>query len=107
LSDRLVRVRKWEEFKRLVEELKPDSIVYNIEQTGISKTREFTSLRLIISAKNYYVYVDFPKGNALRETGIPIHQDPSGTRCIEDNDIREFLKKEFGEKLHVYSYWIT
>jgi len=107
LSDRLVRVSKWEEFKRLVNELKPDSIVYNIEQTGISKKREFTCLRLIIPSKNYYVYVDFPKGDALRETGIPIHMDPSGTRCIEDNYIREFLKKEFGEKLPVYSYWIT
>ena len=106
MSDRLVRVGKWAEFKRLVEELKPDSIVYNIEQTGISKNREFTSLRLIIPSKNYYVYVDFPKDNALRETGIPIRQDKSGTRCIEDDDIRAFLKKEFGE-LPVYSYWIT
>ena len=106
MSDRLVRVSKWEEFKRLVTELKPDSIVYNIEQTGISKSREFTSLRLIIPSKNYYVYVDFPKGDALRETGIPIHMDASGTRCIEDDDIRAFLKKQFGE-LPVYSYWIT
>ena len=107
MSDRLVRVSKWEEFKRLVKELKPNSIVYNIEQTGISKTREFTSLRLIIPSKNYYVYIDFPKGDALRETGIPIHMDASGTRCLEDEDIRAFLKKEFGEKLLVYSYWIT
>jgi hypothetical protein len=99
-------VAKWAEFKRLVEELKPDSIVYNIEQTGISKTREFTSLRLIIPSKNYYVYVDFPKGEALRETGIPIHADKSGTRCIEDDDIRAFLKKQLGA-LPVYSYWIT
>lgn len=106
MSNRLVRVGKWEEFKRLVNELKPSSIVYNIEQTGISKKNEFTSLRLIISSKNYYVYVDFPKGDALRETGIPIQVDPSGTRCIEDNNIRAFLKKAFGE-LPVYSYWIT
>ncbi len=106
MSDRLVRVSKWEEFKRLVNELKPDSIVYNIEQTGISKTREFTSLRLIIPAKNYYVYVDFPKADALRETGIPIRTDATGTRCIEDDDIRTFIKKEFGN-LPVYSYWIT
>ena len=107
MSDRLVRVNKWEEFKRLVNELKPESIVYNIEQTGISKTREFTSLRLIIPAKNYYVYVDFPRGETLRETGIPIHKDATGTRCIEDDDIRAFLKRELGEKLPVYSYWIT
>jgi hypothetical protein len=99
-------VSKWVEFKQLVDELKPESIVYNIEQTGISKTREFTSLRIIIPSKNYYVYVDFPKGDALRETGIPIHADSSGTRCIEDYDIRAFLKKEFGA-LPVYSYWIT
>ena len=106
MSDRLVRISKWVEFKRLVTELKPESIVYNIEQTGISKTREFTSLRLIIPSKNYYVYVDFPKGDALRETGIPIHTDKRGTRCIEDDEIRLFLKKEFGT-LPVYSYWIT
>jgi hypothetical protein len=99
-------VAKWAEFKRLVEELKPDSIVYNIEQTGISKTREFTSLRLIIPSKNYYVYVDFPKGDMLRETGIPIHVDKSGTRCLEDDAIRSFLKGEFGA-ISVYSYWIT
>jgi hypothetical protein len=106
LSDRLVRVSKWSEFKRLVLELKPNSIVYNIEQTGISKDREFTSLRLIIPSKNYYVYVDFPKGDALRETGIPIQRDKTGTRCIEDQDIRAFLKEQFGS-LPVYSYWIT
>jgi hypothetical protein len=106
LSDRLVRVSHWSEFKRLVQEVKPDSIVYNIEQTGISKTREFTSLRVIIPSKNYYVYVDFPKGESLRETGIPIRVDKTGTRTLEDSDIRMFFKKEFGE-LPVYSYWIT
>jgi hypothetical protein len=51
--------------------------------------------------------VDFPKGNELRETGIPIRQDASGTRCLEDEDVRGFLKREFGDKLPVYSYWIT
>ena len=107
MRGRLVRVNKWEEFKRLVKELKPESIVYNIEQTGISRSREFTSLRLIIPSKNYYVYVDFPKGDKLRETRIPIHQDSSGTRCIGDEDIREFLKKELGEKLPIYSYWTS
>jgi hypothetical protein len=106
VSERLVRVSHWDEFKRLVNELKPDSIVYNIEQTGISKTREFTSLRVIIPSKNYYVYVDFPKGEALRETGIPIRTDKTETRTLEDSDIRAFFKKEFGE-LPVYSYWIT
>ena len=106
MGDRLVRIGKWEEFKRLVLELKPESIVYNIEQTGISKIREYTSLRMIIQSKKYYVYVDFPKGDALRETGIPILKDSTGTLCIEDDEIRAFLKTQFGT-LPVFSYWIT
>jgi hypothetical protein len=107
LSDRLSRVKTWEEFKRLVTELKPSSLVYIIEQNGLTQTRETTILRLILPAQNaYYVYLDFPKGNALRETAIPIHDD-KGNRHLEDDDIKQFLKKEFGEKMLIFSYWTT
>ena len=44
MSD-LVRVRKWEDFKSLVVKLKPDSIVYSIDQHGMSETKELTALR--------------------------------------------------------------
>ena len=95
------------EFKRLVAELKPNSLVYIIEQNGLTQKRETTILRLILPAdKGYYVYLDFPKGNALRETGVPIHDD-KGTRTLEDEDIKCFLKKEFGEKMPIFSYWTT
>jgi hypothetical protein len=109
MNEKLVRVRKWEEFKRLAIELKPDAVVYSIDQNGMSETKELTCLRLILPARNgYYVYLDFPKGNALRETGIPIHEDKKGTRCLEDQDIIQFIKREFGrEDLNVYSYWTT
>jgi hypothetical protein len=108
LSD-LVRVRKWEEFKRLAIELKPDAVVYSIDQNGMSETKELTCLRLILPARNaYYVYVDFPKGskgNTLRETGIPIHEN-RGARCLEDQDIIKFIKRELGrENLPVFSFW--
>ena len=103
----LVRVRKWEEFKRLATELKPDSIVYSIDQNGTSKTKELTCLRVILPAQNaYYVYLDFPKGNALRETAIPIRENENGLRYLEDQDIIQFIKKELGrEDLTVFSYW--
>jgi hypothetical protein len=107
LSD-LIRVRKWEEFKRLVMELKPDSIVYSIDQNGMTQTKELTALRLILLARGgYYVYLDFPRGkeNVLRETGIPIHEDKNGTRCLEDEDVIRFVKREFGEGLAVFSFW--
>ena len=107
MSDRLIRVKSWEEFKRLVTELKPNSLVYIIEQNGLTRTKETTILRLILPAQNaYYVYLDFPKGNALRETEIPIHDD-KGNLHLEDDDIKLFLKKEFGEKMPVFSYWTT
>ncbi len=107
MSERLVRVKSWEEFKRLVTELKPDSLVYLIEQNGLTPTREMTILRLLLPASNaYYIYLDFPKGNALRETVIPIHDD-KGNRHLEDDDIKLFLKREFGEKMPVFSYWTT
>lgn len=80
-------------------ELKLDSIVYSIDQNGMSKTKELTCLRVILSAQNaYYVYLDFPKGNALRETVIPIRENENGLRCLEDQDIIQFIKKELGRK---------
>jgi hypothetical protein len=107
MSD-LVRVRKWTEFKRLVAELKPSSIVYSIDQNGMTQTKELTALRLILLARGgYYVYLDFPRGkeNVLRETGIPIHEDKNGTRSLEDDDIIRFIKREFGENMAVFSFW--
>ena len=108
MSERLIRVKSWEEFKRLVIELKPNSLVYIIEQDGLTPTKETTILRLILPAQNaYYVYLDFPKENALRETGISIQVDKTGQRHLEDDDIKRFIKKEFGENMPVFSYWTT
>jgi len=104
----VVRLRSWKEFKRLAVELKPDSITYSIDQNAMSKTKEPTCLRLILVApRAYYIYVDFPKGNTLRDTEIPIRSNKYG-RFLEDRDIKEFLRKELGRKdLAVFSYWTT
>jgi hypothetical protein len=104
----VVRLRKWKEFKQLAMELKPASIVYSIDQNGMSKTKELTCLRVILPAPNaYYVYLDFPQGNMLRDTAIPIHENKYG-RFLEDTDVINFLKKELGrEDLAVFSYWTT
>lgn len=107
----LVRVRKWEEFKRLVLSLKPESLVYSIDQNAMSKTKEPTALRLILLAQGgYHIYIDFPAGekeNKLRETGIPIHLDKNGNRYLEDEDVIHFIKQQLGENLRVFSFWTT
>jgi len=105
--DRVIRVKNWQELKRLAINLKPDSVVYNIEQNGLSPERELTCLRLIMPTKEaYYIFLDFPKEEKLRETGIPIRRDKKGNRCLEDKDVVSFLKTQLERKdLTVCSYW--
>jgi hypothetical protein len=58
--------------------------------------------------KRVSCFLYFPKGNALRETAIPIRKNKNGFRCLEDQDIIQFIKKELArENLNVFSYWTT
>ncbi|MCS7114837.1 MAG: hypothetical protein RMJ15_08040 [Nitrososphaerota archaeon] len=102
-----VKIRSWAHFKRLAETLNPKAIVYNIEQDGLSPKRELTNLRLILpSGPAYYVFMDFPRGEALRETGIPLRRDDKGNRYIEEDDVVKFLKAQFKRNdLIICSYW--
>lgn len=102
-------MRGWEDFKQLVIKTKPDSVVYIIEQNGLSECKETTVLRLILPVPQaYYIYLDFPKGDALRETAVPIRGDKLGNRTLEDQDVRDFLKGAFGRSdLKIYSFWTT
>ncbi|MGD0643969.1 MAG: hypothetical protein ABSA75_03595 [Candidatus Bathyarchaeia archaeon] len=102
-----VRVRSWEEFKRLVNEKKPGSIVYILEQNGFSPNKELTSLRIImLHDRRYYIFLDFPKGERLRETGIPLHKDKNGILNLDEDEVKVILKKQFEkERLEVFSFW--
>lgn len=104
-----VRIRSWEEFKRLVSEKKPSSLVFILEQNGFSPNKELTSLRVImLHDKRYYIFLDFPKGDALRETGIPFHKDKNGIPNLDEDEVKVILKKQFEkEKLEIYSFWTT
>ena len=104
-----IRIRSWEEFKHLVSEKKPASIVYVLEQNGFSPNKQLTTLRvLMLHDKRYYIFLDFPKGEKLRETGIPLHKDKNGILNLDEDEVREILKKQFAkEKLDVYSFWTT
>jgi hypothetical protein len=103
----LIRVKNWKKFKELANELKPKAIVYSIDQNGKTKNRELTCLRLIMPIQNkYFVYIDFPKGKNLRQTGIPIHEKKDVPRYLEDQDIISFLKKQLQiRNLHIHSFW--
>jgi hypothetical protein len=105
--DRVIKVKSWQEFKRLAINLQPKSIVYNVEQNGLSPERELTCLRLIMPTQEvYYIFLDFPKEDKLRETGIQIRKDRKGNRLLEDKEIIDFLKTQLERKdLTICSYW--
>ena len=109
MNDGNVRVKSWEEFKRLVSEKKPSSIVYILEQNGFSPNKELSTLRvLMLHDGRYYIFLDFPKGETLRETGIPLHKDKNGSLNLDEDEVEEILKKQFEkEKINVFSFWTS
>ena len=107
LKDGHVRVKSWGEFQLLVNEKKPGSIVFVLEQNGFSPNKELTTLRLIMMHdRRYYIFLDFPKGESLRETGIPLHRNKKGIFNLDEDEVKVFLKKIFEkDKLDVFSFW--
>ena len=102
---KVVKVKRWEDFKQLIVELNPQSIAYNIEQ-GVP-ARHLTGLRLIIPVKAaQYVLIDTASGDRLRKTGISLHRDRQGNTFIKDEDVVEFVRAEVKRKdLKLHSYW--
>jgi len=104
---RTVRVKTWEEFKKLAMEKKPKSIVYVIAKS--IPARNLTSLKLILPAKGtQYIFVDSAKDDKLRQTGITIHNNKEGIRFLEDEDVKNFLRTQLDRRdLQIFSYWTT
>jgi len=109
MSDGHVRIRDWEEFKRLVSEKKPKSIVFILEQNALSPNKELTTLRIILMHdKHYYIFLDFSKGQFLRETKIPLRKGKNGLWNLDEDEVKNILKKQFEEEnVEVFSFWTT
>ena len=104
-----IRIRNWEEYKRLVREKKPKSITFVLEQNGLSPNRELSTLRIImLYDKRYYMFFDFPNGETLRQTGIPLHRDKKGILNLAEDEVKAILEKEFEkDNIAVFSFWTT
>ena len=109
MSDGHVRIRDWEEFKRLVSEKKPKSIVFVLEQNALSPNKELTTLRIILMHdQRYYIFLDFPKDYFLRETKIPLRKDKQGLWNLDEDEVKNMLKKQFEkDNVDVFSFWTT
>jgi len=104
-----VRIRDWEEYKRLVREKKPQSITFILEQNALSPNRELSTLRIImLHDRRYFMFFDFPKDGALKETGIPLHKDKKEKLNLDEDEVKSFLKKQFEkDNVEVFSFWTT
>ena len=102
-----IRVKSWEEFKSLVRERRPKSVVFILEQNGLSPNKELTNLRLILPGdRRYYIYIDRPKGEKLKETEIPLHRNKRGVQNLDEDEVKDFLLKQFErEKVEICSFW--
>ena len=109
MSEGHIRIRDWEEFKRLVSEKTPKSIVFIIEQNALSPNKELTTLRIILMHEaRYYIFFDFPKNHFLRETKIPLREDKNGLWNLDEDEVKNILKKQFErENVEVFSFWTT
>jgi hypothetical protein len=109
MSEGHVRIRDWGEFKRLVREKKPKSIVFILEQNALSPNKELTTLRIILMHEvRYYIFLDFPKGQFMRETKIPLRKDKQGLWNLEEDEVKNILIKEFEkDNVEVFSFWTT
>ena len=105
-NDGHVRIRDWEEYKRLVSEKKPRSITFILEQNGLSPNRELSTLRIImLHDRRYYMFFDFPKDGVLRETGIPLHKDKKGILNLDEDEVKAILKKQFEKENWKFSHF--
>lgn len=102
-----VRVSNRKEFKRLVDEKKPGSIVFILEQSGFSQNKELTSLKMImLHDRRYHIFIDTPNSDALRGTGIPFHKDKNGIPNLDEDEVKAFLEKQFEkDSVKVFSFW--
>jgi len=90
---RILRIKTWQEFKKLAISLHPESVVYNLQRAPLSKPP--ICLRLMFtSGQNQYVFIDFATSQALRQTKIPVTKPEKGEEHVKDEDIKRFITKE-------------
>jgi len=102
-----VRIRSWDKFKQLVREKKPPSIVFILEQNGFSPNKELSILKIILlHDRRYYIFLDFPKGEKLKETKIPLHKDKNGILHLDEDEVKKIIENQFQkENIKAYSFW--
>lgn len=101
---KVIHVSSWEEFQKLANHLRPDSVSYTIQRAPLSKPP--VGLRMVFAAKDtQYVFLDFARGQTMERTGIQVHRNETGDAYLSEEEIRNFITTQLGRAdLSVYSF---
>jgi len=62
----------------------------------------------LLHEARYYIFLDFPKGQFLRETGIPLRKGKNALWNLDEDEVKAILQKQFEKNnLEVFSFWTT
>jgi len=91
---RILCTKTWNEFKKLAVALRPKSVTFFLQRAPLSKPP--VALRILFTSENVlYVFLDSAKGDAFRQTKIPIKRREK-QRFVLHEDIKGFITKELG-----------
>jgi len=91
---RILCTKTWDEFKKLAIALTPKSVTFFLQRAPLSKPP--LALRILFTSENLlYVFLDFAKGDAFRQTKIPIKRREKQS-YVEHEDIKSFITEELG-----------
>ena len=83
------RIQKWNDFKNLVGNLKPDIIFFWKEMHPLRKPP--IGLRFdFYHNRNFYIFIDFASGKKMWKTKIPVHSKNKDGH-VDDKEIIYFI----------------
>jgi hypothetical protein len=100
-----IRVKTWQQFRKLALEKNAKTVVYVIAQS--IPARNHTGLKLILPVEDVqYIFTDSAKGDKMRRTGIPVRTGSKGDRFLTDEDVKSYLRTQLEiSGLQIFSYW--
>ena len=91
---RIFCTKTWDEFKKLAIALHPKSVTYFLQRAPLSKPP--VALRILFTSENLlYIFLDSAKGDAFRQTKIPIKRREKQS-YVEHEEIKGFITEELG-----------
>jgi hypothetical protein len=89
LTEDYIHFGNWQQYKQIIKEKTLSHLSLSLNKTASQKTKNGL---IMLHDKRYYFFLDFPKRDNVRETGIPLHKDKNDISNIDENEVEAYLK---------------